>query len=224
MYRLQAQLTILTPLKALVRATESTVSQRPHNEMIMSSVIGAVFLGTPFRGSWVTGNMLAEMRISVARHARRSDGETAEYNTELIQYLHITTRDNPGPLDELRQRIVEVLRHDEYKFPTVFFYETRDTKFGSHLKVLPEDKQTETSIDPSGHGIVRKMETTKGRGLFDASLTTLNIGGPGRLSLPGRRGQGWTALPAQYAAQVQHAREPGVPEHLSEAARVRKKL
>lgn len=79
--------------------------------------------------------------------------ENVEYSRELIEYLHMGTKDRPGPLDELVNAFTELIQSDAFKFPVVCFYETRYTKFSAVLRTLPKDF-TQTAVDKNGHGIV----------------------------------------------------------------------
>lgn len=138
--------------KALVRATEQSHPRRERNQQMLDSVIGLVFLGTPFVSSWETGRKAAEMRLKAARLAAAEEG--IQYSTELVSYLAPTTPDVPSPLDELVQRFREMVAHSEFKIPIVCFYETRHTNFSAYKSRLPKSDGP-TEFDGPGSGIVR---------------------------------------------------------------------
>jgi hypothetical protein len=137
--------------KALVRAAVRYSALGDKYSEILRYTVGGAFLGTPFRGSWQTGNTTARMRVDIARD--RSAEEGIEYSRELLEYLHTTTVDRPGPLDELVDCFTELIHSDIFRFPVVCFYETRATENGAVLSKLPKDF-IQTEVDENGRGIV----------------------------------------------------------------------
>ncbi len=134
-----------------MRATAHHSPRGDKSFEILHYTVGAAFLGTPFQGSWPTGNKAAQLRVGVAMKARAE--ENIEYSRELIEYLRRGTVDKPSPLDELIDTFAELIQSDRFKFPVVCFYETRHTKFSAVLRSLPSDI-AQAEIDKNGHGIV----------------------------------------------------------------------
>ncbi|CAG7557861.1 unnamed protein product [Fusarium equiseti] len=132
--------------QALVRATERYLPCYNDNRETLDSIAGVAFLGTPFRGSWKTGNLVANLRVRVASEV------AGEYNRELMEYLKPGTIDAPSPLDDLVQRFTEMIHHADFSFGKVCFYETRCTDFTPHLRKLPPSYASQ--LDKDGKGIV----------------------------------------------------------------------
>ncbi|KAJ8128592.1 hypothetical protein O1611_g5042 [Lasiodiplodia mahajangana] len=102
--------------KALQRASEG--NSRYHD--ILHSTIGAVFLGTPFRGSENSLYSAADLRLAIAL----STG--AEFGGELVGYCR--------GLDDIVPRFTQMVSHDGFKFPIVCFYETQKTCVGTLVR------------------------------------------------------------------------------------------
>ena len=136
-----------------MRATERHHPRKDQVRRIHESVVGLAFLGTPFNGSWTTGNKTAAMRVDVARQAAAEEG--IQYSAELISYLTRSTVDGSNPLDEMVQRFHEMVADKDYNVSLACFYETRHTKHSASLSRVPRPKRNlQTEVDRDGHGIV----------------------------------------------------------------------
>lgn len=134
-------------------------ASRSYNELrverhkpILHAVVGAAFLGTPFRGSWDAGNAAAKIRVTIAESAAKSEGR--QISRELIQYLRMGTTIEPGPLDQLVDEFTQLVADNQFQFPMTCFFETAPTKHQALIDRFPEG-HVQTEIDPDGQDIVR---------------------------------------------------------------------
>ncbi|RSL89781.1 hypothetical protein CEP51_001076 [Fusarium floridanum] len=97
---------------------------------IYHSTIGAIFLGTPFRGTHDGFFTAAELRVAVAI---ASGAETAK---GLVAFLK-SEPDERRYLDQLVERFYDMINNKKLGIPVVFFYETRETDFTKVIKKLP---------------------------------------------------------------------------------------
>ncbi|KAI6749313.1 hypothetical protein HG530_015152 [Fusarium avenaceum] len=114
---------------AVVRSLELQHTRSEGIRQIFDCCIGIVFLGTPFRGSWQEGTEVARKRIEISKQEKPEDG--ISYSMELVQYLKLSTKDTPSPLDSLIQRFLESINNLKYRIPYASLYETQPTDFAS---------------------------------------------------------------------------------------------
>lgn len=118
------------------------------NRRLLQSVIGLVFLGTPFGGWWRQGRLAVQARVE---HAAASAHETgALWSRHLLQYLGKGTPNEPGPLDQLVEDFTDFLGH--FRIPTSCLFETRPSAHKGYWDKVPAGFDGEA--DRSGSGIV----------------------------------------------------------------------
>ena len=118
-----------------MRALERSGPRQQDYNRIADWTVGAIFLGTPFRGSWKFGTENARKQIEFARR------NNIEVSPELVEYLRPHNREDagrsPSPLNESVQRFFEIIRDERFGFPVVCFYECLPTDREAFMKNLP---------------------------------------------------------------------------------------
>lgn len=137
--------------QALVRAAVPYHPLRENNDRLLSSLIGLVFLGTPFGGWWKPGRDSAKLRVEYAKTIAHEAGLV--YSNVLLQYMAKGDSETPGPLDELMQEFTQMLAHTGFKIPTVCFYENAPTSHKSTFQKLPKEV-SEGHYEENAEGIV----------------------------------------------------------------------
>lgn len=140
---------LLITLQALVIASHPTEPGHRQHSSILRHTIGAAFLGTPFRGSWAAGSVIAKVRYETAQESESSK----QTNQNLIELLKQSTPDRPSPLDDLVGQFSNLLHNDDYKFPFICVYETIHTNMSAYDKKLGPIFE-KTGLDKNGHGNV----------------------------------------------------------------------
>ncbi|CAI6094164.1 unnamed protein product [Clonostachys chloroleuca] len=134
-------------MQALCRASGIAYARHGKYNPILNLTIGAIFLGTPFRGSGKEGHSAADVRIAIAVESDR------EYSRELVEYLKPGTQERPSPLDELVQQFGEMINNAKFRFKITCAYETRHTNVSAYTDKLPKSYRTKI-INATGHAIV----------------------------------------------------------------------
>ncbi|KAF5595993.1 ankyrin repeat [Fusarium pseudocircinatum] len=138
---------------ALAETLEPQHPRAEQRKQIYDCCVGVVFLGTPFRGSWVTGTEAARLRIEAAKRANPEDN--IQYSMELVQYLKEGTDDQPSPLGYFVDRFQQSIHNPKYRIPCGYLYETQPAQYAGPLSRLsPEHRNSQTVIDKDGQGIV----------------------------------------------------------------------
>ncbi|KAF5563845.1 ankyrin repeat [Fusarium napiforme] len=138
---------------ALAEALEPQHPRAEQRRLIYDYCVGIMFLGTPFRGSWVTGTEAAHLRIEAAKRAKPEDN--VQYSMELVQYLKEGTADQPSPLGYFVDRFEQSIRNPMYRIPCGYLYETEPAQYAGPLsRLTPEHRNSQTVIDKDGQGIV----------------------------------------------------------------------
>jgi len=132
-------------LQALVSANEKYALAEHYR--VLTLVRGIAFLGTPFRGSWNFGSLLAEKRV------QHSIQRNNEFSRELTQYLRPSTREHRSPLEGLREQLHNLLESRRPFCMTVCFFETRRSTYIARIKKLPTSADM-TGLDPKGSDLV----------------------------------------------------------------------
>lgn len=134
--------------QALVRADMSYNHRSSENSKLLRSLIGLVFLGTPFGGWWRQGQLAVEARVNYAEASAHKTG--AVWSQQLPQYLGKGTQEKPGPLDSLFDDFTDLLRH--FRIPTSCLFETQPSAHKGHWGKVP--RGFDGKADKSGSGIV----------------------------------------------------------------------
>ncbi|EWG50754.1 hypothetical protein FVEG_16687 [Fusarium verticillioides 7600] len=136
---------------ALLRAEDSYRQDSARNRRLLNLTVGAVFLGTPFKGSWETGYASHSLWYKIAL----LEGDNC--SPELIQYLRSDRRsDNkgqPSPLTSMIERFAELTNDGKYKFPIMCFFEELPASFGAIVRDIPDDVLELFGIDKNGKGV-----------------------------------------------------------------------
>lgn len=135
----------------MLRATDSYHGKASQNKRIFDSVIGMIFLGTPFAGSWEPGVEAAQIRLKAAQVAWAEAG--GYYSAELPSLMALSSKDGSSQLDELVQKFGEMVAHQNFKVPVECFYETKPTDFSAYNSRLPDNGKG-TKFDTKRVGIV----------------------------------------------------------------------
>lgn len=97
---------------------------------VLKYTIGVIFLGTPFRGSNLTGRRAADIRYEAAL----AFGKACSPN--MLQYLRQGSMHDPSELDELVTNFQSLITHRAFKFDIICAYETLTTKTSAYKKRL----------------------------------------------------------------------------------------
>ncbi|CAG1970801.1 unnamed protein product [Fusarium graminearum] len=133
--------------QALVIASHPSEPGHSQDNLILRHTIGAVFLGTPFGGSWATGSHMAQVRYKTAL------ASGTECSRGLIELLRQGTTNCPSPLDDLANQFGNLIHSDKYKFPVMCVYETRHTDLSAYKRRLGANFSS-MGLDENYHGIV----------------------------------------------------------------------
>ncbi|KAJ4128936.1 hypothetical protein NW768_007461 [Fusarium equiseti] len=137
--------------EALLRAEQSFRDNAVQNRRILNLTIGAVFLGTPFKGSWEAGYAIHRLWYKIAL----LEGDNC--SPELIQYLRSDRRhDNhgePSPLTSMIDSFAALVRDQKYMFPIMCFFEEQPAKFEPLVRGLPDEVLKLFDIDRRGQGV-----------------------------------------------------------------------
>ncbi|CZS81973.1 unnamed protein product [Fusarium graminearum] len=149
--------------QALVIASHPTEPGHRQHSSILRHTIGAAFLGTPFRGSWAAGSVIAKVRYETAQESE----SRKQTNQNLIELLKQSTPDRPSPLDDLVGQFSNLLHNDDYKFPFICVYETIHTNMSAYDKKLGPIFE-KTGLDKNGHGnpVSKNLATIDGANSF----------------------------------------------------------
>ncbi|KAM0429135.1 hypothetical protein ACHAQK_011307 [Fusarium lateritium] len=130
--KLKASLDSLSPpATALVTAaTPDHVTRSGDSGAVLKCTIGAIFLGTPFRGSEARGRKAAEIRYEVAL----ASGKACSPN--MHQYLRQGSMHESSELDELITSFQGLINHHDFRFDITCAYETLTTKTSAYEKRL----------------------------------------------------------------------------------------
>lgn len=145
-------------MQSLLRAEQSYHQDSARNRRILNLTVGAVFLGTPFKGSWETGYTNARLWYKIALLG--GDG----CSPELIQYLRSDRRhDNhgePSPLTSMIDRFAAMANDGKYKFPIMCFFEEKPAKFEPLVRGIPDEILELFGINRGGQDVVSLTEVS----------------------------------------------------------------
>ncbi|KAL4725656.1 hypothetical protein ACLX1H_007806 [Fusarium chlamydosporum] len=132
---------------------------------VLKYTIGAIFLGTPFRGSDPTGRRAADIRYEAAL----ASGNACSPN--MLQYLRQGSMHNPSELDELVTNFQSLITHRAFKFDIICAYETLTTKTSAYKKRLG-DKYEEFARERPAEFVVVDHNSARLGGTKELPLDT----------------------------------------------------